>query len=102
MSCGCLKEDICSLQIPGKIRMEVAAGIIDICLPAYVQYACLYWVHQLKEGGKMIYDEDQVHSFLKRHFLHWLEALSLIRRLSESIGMINSLLLIVDVSHFVQ
>jgi hypothetical protein len=35
------------------------------------------------------------------HFLYWLEALSLIGRLPESIDMIDNLLVIVDVSRTV-
>ncbi|TGO20796.1 hypothetical protein BPAE_0265g00110 [Botrytis paeoniae] len=43
-----------------------------------------------------IYDDDQVHNFLKCHFLHWLESLSLIGRLQESIGMVDTLMAIID------
>jgi hypothetical protein len=99
MSSGYLKRDICKLKIPGKIRAEVAAETIDACLPAHVQYACLYWVHHLKESRGIMNDGDQAYSFLERHFLHWLEALSMLGRLSESIGMIDNLLAIVSVHH---
>jgi hypothetical protein len=101
MSSGYLKKDICNLKMPGKTRIEVDAGTIETHLPTHVQYACLYWVYHLKESRGIIQDGDQTHCFLERHFLYWLEALSLIGRLSESIGMIDNLLLIVDVSHLV-
>jgi hypothetical protein len=53
----------------------------------------------LKESHKKTRDRDQVHEFLEVHFLHWLEALSLMGRISESIGFIDELQSIVDVSH---
>jgi hypothetical protein len=94
-----LKEDICGLNIPGKAQEDINKETILKCLPPDVQYACLYWVYHLKGSRRMIRDDHQAHRFLKCHFLHWLEALSLIRRLSESISMIDNLLLIVEVSH---
>ena len=93
-----LKKDICDLRTPGRLRTEVDQRTVDEYLPAEVQYACLYWVYHLKESKGMIRDEGSAHNFLKRHFLHWLEALSLIRRISESIRLINELQSVVDVS----
>jgi hypothetical protein len=71
--------------------------MIDACFPLDIQYSCQYWVYHLKESKDIICDNDQVYLFLRSHFLHWLEALSLIGRLSESISIINNLLDIVDV-----
>ena len=45
-----------------------------------------------------IRDEDQVHTFLQHHFLHWLEALSLIGKIDESVAMVTALQALVDVS----
>ena len=42
MSSGYLKRDICKLKMLKKIRTKVAAETINACLPAHVQYACLY------------------------------------------------------------
>ncbi|KFY28387.1 hypothetical protein V491_00489 [Pseudogymnoascus sp. VKM F-3775] len=91
-----LKKDICNLRMPGRLRTEVDKQTINACLPLDVQYACQCWVYHLKKGRDIICDNDQVYNFLMCHFLHWLEALSLIGRLSESIVMIDSLLLIAD------
>ena len=101
LSSGYLKRDICNQKMPGKARIEVDPQIIDTCLPAYVRYACLYWVYHLQESKKIIQDRDHIHCFLEHHFLHWLEALSLLGKLSESISMIDNLLAIIDVSHLV-
>jgi hypothetical protein len=96
-----LKEDMCNFRAPGRLRTEVDKQTIDAYIPLDVQYACQYWVYHLKEGRDVICDNDQVYNFLMCHFLHWLEALSLIGRLSESISMIDNLLLITDVSRSV-
>jgi hypothetical protein len=42
---------------------------------------------------------ERFFNFFKRHFLHWLEVLGLIKRVSESISAIDNLLAMVDVSH---
>lgn len=86
-----LKKDICNLKMPGTLRAEIDTRTIDTSLPAHVRYACLYWVHHLEQSESHIVDSDQAHLFLKGHFLHWLEALSLMGKISESIGMINTL-----------
>jgi hypothetical protein len=93
-----LKKDICNLRAPGRLRTEVNNQTIDECLPADVQYACLYWVYHLKESKGMIRDGELAHNFLECHFLHWLEALSLTRRISESIRLIDELQSVVNVS----
>jgi len=94
-----LKEDICNLRTPERPRSDINTQTIDLHLPPDIQYACQYWVHHLKEGGSIICDDDQVYHFLKCHFLHWLESLSLIGRLQESIGMIDNLMAMIGVCH---
>jgi hypothetical protein len=94
-----LKEDICNLRTPERPRADVDKQTIDSHLPADIQYACQYWVYHFKEGGSIICDDDQVHNFLKCHFLHWLESLSLIGRLRECISMIDNLMAMIAVRH---
>ncbi|KAK6592342.1 vegetative incompatibility protein HET-E-1 [Botrytis cinerea] len=91
-----LKKDICNLRTPERPRADIDKQTIDSYLPSEIQYACQYWVYHLNESGGSIYDGDQVHNFLKCHFLHWLESLSLIGRLRESIGMVDSLMATID------
>ena len=93
-----LKKNICNLQRPGALRSEIDSQVIDVYLPAEVQYACRYWVYHLEQSKRSIYDEDQVHVFLEAHLLHWLEAMSLLRNTSESITMITTLQSILEVS----
>ncbi|KFY92530.1 hypothetical protein V498_04889 [Pseudogymnoascus sp. VKM F-4517 (FW-2822)] len=91
-----LKKDICNLRTPERPRADVDKQTIDSHLPSDIQYACQYWVYHLKESGSIICDNDQVHNFLKCHFLHWLESLSFIGRLRESIGMVDNLMAIIE------
>jgi hypothetical protein len=95
---GCLRENICSLETPGKQRTEIDCRVINNSLSADVRYACRYWVHHLEQSKSCIHDQSRVHSFLQKHFLHWLEALSLMGKMSESIGLINTLQSIIAVS----
>jgi hypothetical protein len=94
-----MKKDICNLQTLERPQADVNRKTIDLHLPPDIQYACQYWVYHLKEGGGIICDNDQVHNFLKYHFLYWLESLSLIGRLRESIRMIDNLVAMVEVRH---
>ena len=93
-----LKKDICGLQMPGRRRTDVDEQTILARLPSEVQYACRYWIYHLKGSKRKVRDGDDVHQFLARYLLHWLEALSLIGRVSESIGMIDELQSMTDVS----
>ncbi|KAK5994039.1 Vegetative incompatibility HET-E-1-like protein [Cladobotryum mycophilum] len=91
LSSGYLKRDICGLEEPGKARDEISPATVERFLPSEVQYACLNWVYHLKEGVGEVKDNDQAHTFLGCHFLHWLEALSLMGRERESIVIIYEL-----------
>ncbi len=94
---GTLKRDICNLRLPGTPRSKVSQQTIDTALPPEVQYACRYWVHHWKDSRCKIRDGDLVDDFLINHLLHWLEALSLLGRISESIDMMQDLLNLLDV-----
>jgi hypothetical protein len=86
-----LKRDICGLETPGALATDVESSQVEKCLHPEVQYACLYWVEHLQKGGAQLCDDDQVHQFLREHLLHWLEALSLMRKESEGVLAITSL-----------
>jgi hypothetical protein len=93
-----LCENICRLESPGTLRREIHSQTIDDYLPGDVQYSCRYWVHHLEQSGRRIRDQDAVHIFLQEHFLHWLEVLSLIGVISESIALIGTLQSLIAVS----
>ncbi|KAK6515996.1 hypothetical protein TWF281_004586 [Arthrobotrys megalospora] len=92
----CLKENICSLEFPGMPRTELDSAKIDEGLPEYVQYACRYWVYHLASSGTGIANGDIVDTFLRDHFLHWIEALSLMGQISECVDLVENLASLVD------
>jgi hypothetical protein len=94
-----LREDICGLHSPGALASEVQGNLIEQFLPVELQYACRYWVSHLQRSESRLYDEGQVHLFLKQHLLHWLEALSLIGKTSEGVYAIILLESMVTVSY---
>ncbi|KAI0388002.1 WD40-repeat-containing domain protein [Hypomontagnella monticulosa] len=55
---------------------------------AHIRYSCLFWIDHLTFDS---HDYDRVYSFLKVHFLHWLEALSLMGKSSQLSRMISQL-----------
>jgi len=86
-----LSKDICSVRDPGKPRYEIDKAIIASHIPPDLEYACLYWVYHLQHSGKRITDSDELCIFLHAHFLHWLESLSWMRKISEGFLAISSL-----------
>ncbi|MCJ1464392.1 hypothetical protein MMC07_003005 [Pseudocyphellaria aurata] len=94
---GTLKRDICNLRMPGTLIHEVQRSKIDHHLSRDVQYACRYWVDHLEQVSHErrvqigLHDGGRFHVFLLEHFLHWLEALSLIGKLSEGVLLITKL-----------
>ncbi|KAF8534806.1 putative WD-repeat protein [Trichophaea hybrida] len=86
-----LHSDMCNLRLPGTDIKEVMDDEIKNCLPHDIQYACLYWVNHLQRSNVELCDNDRVHIFLSAHFLHWLEALSLIGKLSEGVLIVKAL-----------
>ena len=86
------------MQQPGAARADITQQTIDNHLPPEVQYACQYWVFHWKESKCLLRDGDDVDRFLSCYLLQWLEALSIIGRISESVGMIGDLLGCLSVS----
>lgn len=99
---GVLKDDICSLQLPGTLASDISQTLIDELLPAEVQYACMYWTYHLDSSDRSICDGDMVDQFLRRYLLNWLEALTLMGRNAESVRMIDGLLHKLGVSDYLQ
>jgi hypothetical protein len=88
---GGLRENLCDLSYPGQQRREIDPIVINEHLSPALQYACRYWVHHAQYSKVQIRDDDEVYVFLREHFLHWLEALSLMNRLAEVIGHVGVL-----------
>ncbi|RLL94298.1 hypothetical protein CFD26_102355 [Aspergillus turcosus] len=93
-----LKQDICDVNAPGTSADDVDETHKQQCLPSEIQYACLYWVQHLQNSNVLLKDGDATHQFLIEHVLHWLEALSWMRRASEGIRALVSLESLASVS----
>ncbi|KAK6356044.1 hypothetical protein TWF718_000418 [Orbilia javanica] len=91
-----LKENTCSLEFPGMLKSDLDIETINESLPPHIQYSCRYWVHHLAKCCKRICDGDEVHNFLSGHFLHWIEALAILGRVSDSIRFMDILLSLAD------
>lgn len=76
-----LHEDMCDLKVPGALRAAVDNQVISKCLTQELQYAVKHWTHHASEykGDRQFL--AQTLEFLKLHFLHWVESLSLLGQL---------------------
>ncbi|KAL1305523.1 hypothetical protein AAFC00_007134 [Neodothiora populina] len=84
-----LRRDICRLQAPGTLIEEAAKHVDKI--PGEILYSCLYWIeHALQVLS--VYKDDanimrNIKSLFESHLLHWLEVVSLMGKMSESVAM---------------
>jgi hypothetical protein len=92
-----LKRNICDLPSYGIQRDDINSHTVSQHLPADLQYSCQYWTYHLQQS-KCRSSKFPILLFLRTHFLHWLEALSLMGVLSEALGMIDILQAVVTVS----
>ncbi|BAE66154.1 unnamed protein product [Aspergillus oryzae RIB40] len=93
-----LRKNMCDLPTYGTSRTEIDLNSIARFLPPALQYACRYWVYHLTQSLAPATSLDQVLPFLKEHFLHWLESMSILGIISEAIIAVNSLLQLTKVS----
>lgn len=100
---GILRENIYDLPYPGFLIDDVKKPNPDPL--AALRYSCVYWADHFCEAGDQdskrkaaLSDDGAIYSFLKKHFLHWLESLSLIRDVTSIIPSIRKLLCIINVS----
>lgn len=94
-----LRKDICNLSLPGALTEAVNSKQIDHYIPTELQYACCHWVQHLQQSNTLLPDTGHVHLFLRRHLLFWLEALSLLKKISEGVLALTSLENLVKVSN---
>jgi hypothetical protein len=100
-----LEKDIYKLHLPG---ISINSGQVPDPDPlAPLQYPCIYWVSHFQEVYKSSFsyeygliDDGEIYQFLQKYFLYWLEALSLIGKVSEGVIAITSLESSIPVSRF--
>jgi hypothetical protein len=86
-----LREDMCKVQRSGISVSDVEKSTIRQAIPPEVEYACMYWIQHILNSEIEIHDDHWINEFLRRHILHWFEALSWIRRLSNGIHALSAL-----------
>jgi hypothetical protein len=99
-----LRRDVYCLQELGFSIEDVEQQDPDPL--ALTRYSCVYWVDHLCQSDPVcsaaykqdIQDEGTVHTFLKRSYLHWLEALSLCRSMANGVLSMAKLQSLVRVS----
>jgi hypothetical protein len=94
---GVLKQDICKLKSPGALQSEIDRVTLRKYLPAEAQYACQYWAdHLTRSSNENLW--NQAYDFFKVNSLYWVEAMSLMGRLLESLAAIELLQQMISVS----
>lgn len=99
LSDATLSEDMCRVKALGTRRAAVSKTKIAEHLPEEVAYACSYWIQHVVKSGEHIKDDCEVHQFLKKHLLHWIEALSWLGKTSDVIHSLRALQSIVNVGY---
>ncbi|RSL48978.1 hypothetical protein CEP54_012655 [Fusarium duplospermum] len=86
-----LRKNICEVSDPGTQKTSVSQEIVNDCVPAHVQYACLHWIDHVEQARIDLVAGKLILEFLELHLLHWLEALSFLNRVLESVVMVERL-----------
>lgn len=85
-----LKCNICDFPSYGTQHVDINRQTVNQHLSAALQYSCQYWIYHLQQSKGHV-SELEIFPFLEKHFIHWLEALSLMDIMSEAVGMIYML-----------
>ncbi|OJK02214.1 hypothetical protein ASPACDRAFT_1879572, partial [Aspergillus aculeatus ATCC 16872] len=91
-------EDICNLQCPGMLRVDIDPAHILQCLPPELRYSCRYWIHHIEKSNDISSMTGEVQIFLQELFLQWVESMALLGLISEVVIMLDLLHRIVTVS----
>lgn len=86
-----LRRDMCNLQDPGVQIADLSQIEVDNHIQPHVQYACRFWVYHCIQSDVDISSCTDVKVFFQKHFLHWLETLTLLKRGSNAVHMVHML-----------
>ncbi|KAF6789073.1 heterokaryon incompatibility protein [Colletotrichum sojae] len=85
-----LRRDVYKLRAPGSFIEDISPPDPDPLGP--VKYSCTYWIDHLQQANSAdspargdLQDNACVHTFLKCHYLHWLEAQSLLQGMPRAV-----------------
>ncbi|KAK6828769.1 hypothetical protein RU639_003735 [Aspergillus parasiticus] len=88
---GGLSKNICQLSSDATLRSDINDEVIRDHFPAELRYSCHHWIYHLQQGRYQITDHDEIHKFVQKHFLHWLEAMSVLGLAPEIVRGIRTL-----------
>jgi hypothetical protein len=86
-----LRRNICNLPNEGTQCNEISKASIQHYITPALKYACRYWVHHLVQCTDYTGMVQDAFLFLQTHFLHWVEAMSLLGLTSEILGILDRL-----------
>lgn len=100
-----LRRDIYGLVHPGYDLEKVQEPCPDPL--ATVRYSCVHWMDHLEACSQLIcanFPEDlrdggSIDLFLRKEYLHWIEAISLLKNVSKGIGSMLKLQALIEVCH---
>ncbi|KAF6823846.1 hypothetical protein CMUS01_10516 [Colletotrichum musicola] len=91
-----LRRDIYELRAPGSFIEDISPPDPDPLDP--IKYSCTYWIDHLQQANSAdsrargdLQDNAYIHTFLKCHYLHWLEAQSLLQGMPQAVLAIQKL-----------
>jgi nucleoside phosphorylase len=89
-----LRRDICQLDHPGFDINDVSPGVLKPLDP--IRYSCVYWVDHLHDSEPTRLNNDlsndgDIHVFIQKRYLYWLESLSLLSSTVEGVKAIYKL-----------
>ena len=74
--------------------MTLSIDLTDETLAEDVKYACVFWIEHIcaiKEKVPSVVMEH-LEAFLEHHLLHWIEAMSILGKSRNTIGLLDNLL----------
>ncbi|KAF1972832.1 hypothetical protein BU23DRAFT_641716 [Bimuria novae-zelandiae CBS 107.79] len=86
-----LRRDMCSLKDPRARIADLSRTEVDRHIQAHVQYACRFWVYHCRRSDVDTGSCYNIEAFFHKHFLHWLESLALLGRVSDAVDIVHAL-----------
>jgi hypothetical protein len=86
-----LKRDMCDLRLPDSAAPTIDSPLLERCLPFAVRYACCFWAQHIQRAQCWEAFAEDIRDFFEEHFLHWLEAMCLMGKSSDSIELVADL-----------
>ncbi|KAF4822302.1 Vegetative incompatibility protein HET-E-1 [Colletotrichum tropicale] len=86
-----LKRNSYNLDSPGVLASDILRPASDPL--ESLEYSCVYWIDHLHEFGhaRVLSDDNLIEAFVRKSFLHWLEALGILRKIPEAVRGIQTL-----------